>query len=101
MTVTIEASIALELVICYACGITFGLPAEFDQHRRDDKNTWYCPNGHPVIYTGRPVRDRLSEAEGTVKLLREELSQAQDSVARKAKQLATLKRRTGKAGKRA
>ena len=36
---------------CYRCGIHFGLPDDFDDCRRKDGGIFYCPNGHPQIYS--------------------------------------------------
>ncbi len=91
--VSIRTSIDLELVTCYSCGIRFGLPSDFDANRLNDKETWYCPNGHAQSYTGRPVRDLLSESERRNLSLRQRLDQAEADATRKGKQLASLKKR--------
>jgi hypothetical protein len=31
---------------CGACGIVFGVPDHWEQSRRADGTTFYCPNGH-------------------------------------------------------
>ena len=54
---------------CATCGITFYVTKEFDQRRRDDKNWFYCPNGHNQRYTEseadrlRRERDRLRQRD--------------------------------------
>ena len=93
MRVEVPVVVSLELVVCYTCGVTFGLPAEFDQNRRGDKKLWHCPNGHEQYYTGKPVSKQLSEAEDSARLLREELSVAYATSARRAKELTALRRR--------
>lgn len=91
--VSIRTTVELELVTCYSCAVQFGLPSDFDHNRRNDKSTWYCPNGHAQSYTGRPVRERLTEAERKNLLLRQQLDQAEADAARKGRQLASLKKR--------
>lgn len=52
---------------CINCGVRFGVPAGFTQHRRNDKRNFYCPNGHSMAYTQneadrlRIERDRLKQ----------------------------------------
>jgi hypothetical protein len=62
---------------CCNCGVTFALTKELDDQRRKDHGTFYCPNGHPQVYTGKTEAQKL----------REELAQAQA-------QLVTEKKRT-------
>lgn len=40
----------IETITCSSCGIVYGLPYWFQKCRRDDKQTFYCPNGHPQAY---------------------------------------------------
>lgn len=42
---------------CCRCNITFAIPRDFQQRRRDDHAWFYCPSGHRQHYPG------LSEAE--------------------------------------
>lgn len=37
--------------LCCTCGVEFGVPDEYDTHRRNDGRTFYCPNGHGQSYT--------------------------------------------------
>lgn len=93
MVISIETNVSLELESCFVCGVTFGLPKQFMRNRRDDKETWYCPSGHGQVYTGKPVRDQLSETERINLRLRQELDQAEADATRKGKQLTSLRRR--------
>ncbi len=97
MTIAVETNVELNLVGCSACGVIYGLPAVFEQARHDDKEDWHCPNGHVQHYPGKPVHDCLSDAKRDARLLREQLSQAREDVARKAKHITTLKRRAKRA----
>lgn len=35
------------------CGVTFAVEDGFDDRRRNDHATFYCPNGHTLSYTGK------------------------------------------------
>lgn len=52
---------SLALEICCNCSIEFAMPIDFQQKRRDDHITFYCPKGHPQHYTGKTEADRLRE----------------------------------------
>lgn len=47
-TITFET--LLELHSCHKCGIVYGWPEGFEERRREDHATFYCPNGHPAWY---------------------------------------------------
>jgi hypothetical protein len=48
-TVTLMQSFTV--TTCASCGIAFAAPESFLQKRREDKGTFYCPNGHSLSYT--------------------------------------------------
>lgn len=54
----------LVVIHCHQCAIPFGIPERFQRARREDRETFYCPNGHGAAY-------RKSEADK----LRAELDQ--------------------------
>lgn len=43
---------------CDGCGVIYGMPEILQQQRKRDGGTFYCPNGHPWVYSEREV-DRL------------------------------------------
>lgn len=43
---------------CYKCGIVFAVPQYFRKTRLDDKQSFWCPNGHPQAYVESEA-DRL------------------------------------------
>lgn len=55
---------------CVECFVKFGVPVGFTARRREDKRTFFCPNGHPMSYTQseadklRQERDRLKQNTG-------------------------------------
>lgn len=59
---------------CWAeCGMTFGVPIEFDRGRRNDHGWFHCPRGHAQSYSGQSAaekeRERADRAERDVAYL--------------------------------
>lgn len=56
-----------ENLTCPQCGIYFGVPEHWVKSRREDKQTFYCPNGHSQSFKEseterlRRERDRLKQ----------------------------------------
>ena len=48
-------------VECYRCGVTFGLTANYSKNRRDDHQSFYCPNGHSQAYLGKSDAEKERE----------------------------------------
>jgi hypothetical protein len=51
----------LHPLTCSECGILFGLENGYDDRRREDQRTFYCPNGHSQHYPGKTKTQRLQE----------------------------------------
>ena len=45
---------------CASCGVVFAVTDAFDERRRSDGQTFYCPNGHNLHY-GKSDADRERE----------------------------------------
>lgn len=62
------------------CGVTYGLTAGFEERRRADHESFYCPNGHSHSYTQKTeaekLRDSLRVADATIGRLGRELTEA-------------------------
>lgn len=88
-TATMQYTDTLVIVRCGAkgCGVTFGMTKAYYDARQDDRDTWYCPNGHPRVFTG------LTEAER----LRRELKYVRQSEQFYRDQAATERRRAAAA----
>lgn len=65
---TSVVSIQLSHVACYKCGVTFAMPQSFIEKRKNDKQEWFCPNGHGQIFSKGEV-DRLKTELETEKRL--------------------------------
>lgn len=50
MSVAASVVIHFDLTSCASCGIQFQLPRSYDDKRREDGKTFYCPNGHSLSY---------------------------------------------------
>lgn len=59
-TLKLTYSRTLYVQECCACSITFAVPEDFDQRRRNDGKTFYCPAGHSQSYTKSEL-DRVRE----------------------------------------
>ena len=65
---------------CWKCGIEFAAPDTYVKKRREHRDTFYCPNGHPACFG-------VSEADK----LREKLVEADAALAREMKRTETAK----------
>lgn len=63
MATTITETIRLTTDVCATCGITFAVPDSWQQRRRDDGKTFYCPNGHSLHFGKNTLEKRLERAE--------------------------------------
>jgi hypothetical protein len=48
---------------CCTCGILFGIPNDFDDRRRQDGRSFYCPNGHSLSYSDTLEKQLKREVE--------------------------------------
>lgn len=49
---------------CCDCGMMFGVEKSYDDRRRGDGGTFYCPAGHPQVYSEPSyIRDRRRAEE--------------------------------------
>lgn len=65
---TVEGPV-LQLFVsdCANCGTVFGIAADLEKRRRQDHATFYCPNGHPMHFTGKNDEEllRVEKARNT------------------------------------
>ncbi len=45
---------------CTECGIEYHVPSNWYKHRRDDHETFWCPNGHGQCFRGKSDKEKLS-----------------------------------------
>ena len=67
---------------CSMCGLRFGLPARYEDRRREDHREFWCPNGHSQYYPGETEAEKLRRELDTAK---HNLAAWRESYAREAK----------------
>lgn len=50
-TYTLTPEVTLVTHQCGECGITFAMPQHFRDEKRENGTPFYCPNGHPRVFT--------------------------------------------------
>lgn len=80
-------SLTFETTTCWKCGIVFALPASMMKNRREDKESFFCPNGHSGAFVNSEV-DRLRRQLEAQRQLTES---ARAEAARKDRQLIAAK----------
>jgi hypothetical protein len=65
---------ALYVTDCANCGIVFAIPETLERRRREDGASWYCPNGHTMVFR----ETELHKAKERAELLERRLTFAQD-----------------------
>jgi len=60
-SLNLNEQIALETTLCFKCGCVIALPAELMRNRRNDHESFYCPNGHGQHFTGKATEEQLRE----------------------------------------
>lgn len=84
------------------CGVAFALNDDFIHRRRNDRKTWFCPNGHEQWFPGETAADKAQRLAGQLDMERTRRQQAEKSAdyatrARKAvsTRLRKVKQRVG------
>lgn len=72
MSQTIGVSFFLQN--CVVCGICFAVPQEFQDSRRRDGETFYCPNGHTMSYTETEAMKLLKEKDQVERRLQAQIN---------------------------
>lgn len=62
--------VRLEAMTCGQCGVTFAMPDTMRRERIADRQTFYCPNGHPRAFCGETEAERLRRELETEKAAR-------------------------------
>ena len=52
-------TITLELHECPDCGVVHGVTADYEDRRRQDHRSFYCPNGHRASYRQENREEKL------------------------------------------
>lgn len=91
---TFVEGVTLETTICYKCACLFAWPADLRRRRVNDKQSFWCPNGHEQHFTGPSEADKLrNEVERqrqqreAAESLASRIAQERDRVARAHKRM--------------
>lgn len=60
-TLKLATTTTFEVDTCAECAIQFAYPTKFQQERRKDHRTFYCPNGHPLVFKAETEEERLKK----------------------------------------
>jgi len=63
MSATFNVTLNMTAIVCVqdGCGITFGVPYWWEQRRREDHTSWYCPNGHKQFFDAETEEEKLKK----------------------------------------
>jgi response regulator RpfG family c-di-GMP phosphodiesterase len=61
MTFNLSVEFVLQTCCNTSCGISFGVPDEWDKRQREKHTTFYCPNGHSQRYLHETEAERLDK----------------------------------------
>jgi len=94
---TITETTTMNVHECPACGVLYAFTDKFEQSRRDDHKSFYCPNGHSLSYQGDTEADKLRAklltAEAERDHARRQREEAEAEARRAARKLKTLERK--------
>lgn len=76
-------------VHCCNCGITFKFSKKIEEMWRKDEKTFYCPNGHSLVWH----KPKESDEEKTIKKLREEVKELKEKLSAAEKKADEQKKR--------
>jgi len=82
---------------CCSCDITYAVPERWKAKWRQEGQTFYCPIGHPQVYTAsdnKILRDKVAALES-------KLTHAQDQLQAAAREVNSAKREANRQRKRA
>lgn len=66
MNTTFDRVETYVVLICPECGTRFGMSQAFFDARKEDKKTWYCPNGHARVFVGESRDDKIQRLTGAL-----------------------------------
>jgi hypothetical protein len=102
-TTTIFGGAVLTAMECPVCGVVYGLNERMRSHAEERGNseiTWYCTNGHSLVYPGKSeaqkLRAKLNRAEATNTHLRDQRDATERSRRALKGQVTKVKNRVAK-----
>ena len=68
---------------CYKCGVLFGISNKLHSNLKENKNSFYCPNGHSQAYTKSTteiLRKKLETRENTINIKEDEIFELEKEI---------------------
>lgn len=96
MSAVLDFNNKIQTMECSVCGIVYGLPFHFIGNRQDDKQTFYCPNGHTQKYVQSEadrLRQQLQKEREATEWQRARANQLEKSLTAQKGQMTKLKKR--------
>jgi hypothetical protein len=84
---------------CVKCGCIYAVTSNFQSTRKEDKATFYCPNGHPQSYTkstAQTLQEKVTNLETIKNRVMLERDEAVARAHRAEKKLEALKKKEAK-----
>lgn len=92
----ISTALDFEVEDCISCGVIFAIPRELRSRLRNNKQTFYCPNGHSMSYTEpeiERVRAQLEQAKRDAEWQRQRAESADKRLIAAKGQMTKLQKR--------
>lgn len=83
----------MTVILCYKCGIEFHVATNWNANRIEDKNSFFCPNGHSQSYVGKTDREKLAEKEAELAKVRSALYAERDDKEKAQAKLSRISKR--------
>ena len=81
-TLSVKTETEFYIESCFACGCLFGMTMDFKDARQRNKDTFYCPAGHPQHYLGKSDKELRREAEARARAAEDQALAAKQELAR-------------------
>lgn len=79
----------MDSITCFRCGVVFGVPEHWLKSRREDKESFWCPNGHQQAFV-KSLVDQLRQERDS---LRQQMSRVIDEREEQRKIVKRLQKR--------
>lgn len=76
---TFGAHKTFEIITCCTCGMPFGVPDHWKQNRLEDRERFWCPNGHPQSYCKSEAQRLREELKKKDQQIRREEAKADEA----------------------
>lgn len=83
-SITISRTEAIDLWVtdCPICGVIFAMPKRLEQARRQDKGSFYCPNGHSMSFTQTEAERVRREMQAAIERAQQATAEWRDDYSR-------------------